>query len=139
MSLVVTKMRMLFPTLALMLAATLLSVGALGYVLWQSQKPVSQAELELQVVEFLNTTDVRSVWNGVVEIERSYDHKLGGKVVVAEFTTTNGGHPDFMLEVIERHVALITLNEKGETTSAFCIHGALHDGRIWDLLNQRWV
>jgi len=139
MHIAVTKMRTLFPALALMLAVALLSVGALGYVLWQSQKPISEAELERQVVEFLKTTDVKNVWDGMVEIDRFYDHKLGGKVIVAEFTTTSGGHPDFMLEFIERHTALITLDEKGEATSAFCVHGDLQNGRIWDLINQRWV
>lgn len=114
-------------------------VVALGYVLWQSQKPVSQTELEQQVVQFLKTTDVKNVWDGTVEITESYDHKTGGKVVIVQYTTTSGGHPHFMLEFIENHRAVITLNESGEVTSAFCVHGSLRDGKIWDLINQRWI
>jgi len=113
--------------------------AALGYVLWQSQRPVSQTELEQQVVEFLKTTDVKNVWDGTVEITDSYDHKTGGKVVIVHYITTSGGHPHFMLEFIENHRAVITLNESGEVTSAFCVHGSLGDGKIWDLINQRWI
>jgi len=112
---------------------------ALGYVLWQSQKPVSQTELERQVVEFLKSTDVKNVWDGTVEVVEFYGHKTGGKVVIVGYTTTSGGHPHFMLEFIERHHAVITLNENGEVTSAFCVHGSLGDGKIWDLINQRWI
>ena len=113
--------------------------AALGYVLWQSQKPVSQTELEQQVVEFLKTTDVKNVWDGTVEITESYDHKTGGKVVIVQYTTTSGGHPHFAIEIIEDHRAVITLNESGEVKSAFCVHGSLQDGKIWDLINQRWI
>ncbi len=114
-------------------------VVALGYVVWQSEKPVSQTELERQVVEFLKTTDVKNVWDGTVEIVEFYDHKTGGKVVIVQYTTTSGGHPHFMLEFIESHHAVITLNENGEVTSAFCVHGSLRDGKTWDLINQRWI
>jgi len=112
---------------------------ALGYMLWQSQKPISQTELEQQVVGFLKTTGVKNVWDGTVEMKEFYDHKAGGKVVIVRYTTTSGGHPHFMLEFIESHTAVITLNEKGEAVSAFCIHGSLGDGQVWDLLNQRWI
>lgn len=112
---------------------------ALGYMLWQSQNPVSQTELEQQVVEFLKTTDVKNEWDGTVEMKEFYDHRPGGKVIIVSYTTRNGGHPDFMLEFIERHNAVITLNEKGEAISAFCVHGDLSDGQFWDLLNQRWI
>ena len=111
----------------------------MGYMLWQSQKPVSQTELEQQVVEFLKTTDVKNVWGGTVEMKEFYDHKPGGKVVIVRFTTRESGHPHFMAESLESHNAVITLNEKGEAISAFCVHGSLGEGQVWDLLNQRWI
>jgi len=114
-------------------------VVALSYVLWQSQKPVSATELEQQIIEFLKTTDVKNVWNGMLEIKESYEHKTGGTVAIVEYTTTSGGHPHFMLEFIEGHTAVITLSESGEVTCAFCVHGSLRDGLVWDLINQRWV
>ena len=125
--------------LILTIVAAFSGAVALGYMLWQSQRPVSQTELEQQVVEFLKTTDVKNVWDGTVEIKEFYDHKAGGKVVIARYTTTSGGHPHFMLEFIEGHTAVITLNEKGEAISAFCVHGSLQEGQVWDLLNQRWI
>jgi len=125
--------------LVLVIVIGLSGVVALGYVLWQSQKPVSQTELEQQVIEFLRTTDVKNVWNGRLEMKEVYDHKTGGRVAVVEYTTTSGGHPNFMLEFIERHAAVITVNESGEVTTAFCVHGSLQDGRVWDLINQRWI
>ncbi|MDH5690907.1 MAG: hypothetical protein OEY81_05715 [Candidatus Bathyarchaeota archaeon] len=99
-----------------------------------------EAKLEKIVVEFLKTTDVpNGVWDGTVEVREVYDHKLGGKVVVVEYTTANGGHPGFFLEAFEHHIAVITLNMRGEVVSAFCVWGSFHDGKIWDLLNQRWI
>jgi len=123
----------------LVIVIGLSGVVALGYVLWQSQKSASQTELEEQIAEFLKTTDVKKVWNGMLEIKELYDHKTGGRVAIVEYTTTSGGHPDFMLEFIERHIAVITLSESGEVTSAFCVHGSLRDGLVWDLINQRWI
>jgi hypothetical protein len=97
-------------------------------------------ELETIVLEFLKTTDVpNGGWDGTVEVKEVYDHKLGGKVMVVKYTTANGGHPDFFLEAIEHHVAVIALNMAGEIVSAFCVQGSFHDGRIWDLLNERWI
>lgn len=138
-SFAVIKLRTFTLPLILMIVVAFFGVAALGYVLWQSQRPVNQTELEQQVVEFLKTTDVKNVWDGRVEIKEFYDHKLGGKVVILEYTTTSGGHPQFMLEIIESHTAVITLSEKGEVISAFCVHGSLQEGRVWDLLNQRWI
>ena len=135
----VIKLRTFTLPLILMIGVALFGVAALGYVLWQSQRPVNQTELEQQVVEFLKTTDVKNVWDGTLEIKELYDHKPGGNVVIVEYTTPNGGHPDFMLEIIERHTAVITLNEKSEVISAFCVHGSLQEGQVWDLLNQRWI
>lgn len=101
---------------------------------------LSQAELEKIVIEFLKTTDVpNGGWDGTVEIREIYDHKLGGKVMVVKYTTGNAGHPSFFLEAIEHHIAVITLNMRGEVVSAFCVWGSFHDGKIWDLLNQRWI
>ncbi len=124
-----------FLPLLLMLVVAFSGFVALAYVLWQSQRPLTRTQLEQQVIEFLKTTDVKKAWNGNIEIKESYDHKLGGKVVVVEYMTTSAGHPDFMLEMIERHTAAITLNQEGEAISAFCLHGE----RVWDLLNQRWI
>jgi hypothetical protein len=90
-------------------------------------------------VEFLKTTDVKNVWDGTIEIKEFYDHKPGGEAVIVVYTTTSGGHPHFMAEFIEGHTAVITLNEKGEVVSAFCVHGSLREGHVWDLLNQRWI
>lgn len=101
---------------------------------------LDEAELEMIIIEFLKTTDVANgTWDGTVNILEVYDHKLGGKVVVVNYTTMNAVHPHFMCEAIEHHTAVITLNEKGEVLSAFCVWGTFHDGRIWDLLNQRWI
>jgi len=122
-----------------MIIIGLSGVVALGYVVWQAQESVSQAQLEQRVAEFLKTTDVKNVWDGVVEIKEFYDHKIGGRVVVVGYMTTSGGHPHFMLEFIEGHTAVITLNESGEVTSAFCVHGSLRAGQVWDLVNQRWI
>jgi len=98
-------------------------------------------EFEVIVVEFLKTTDVsHSGWNETVKILETYDHKLGGKVVVVRYITMNAVHPHFMCEAIEEHVAVITLNQRGEVTSAFCVWGSLHGTNgIWDLVNQRWI
>jgi len=96
----------------------------------------NEAGLERIVVDFLKTTDVpRGVWNESVRIRAIYDHKLGGKVLVAEYVTMNMGHPEFMAEAIERHIAIFTLDNEGRVISAFCIHGS----KFWDLINQRWV
>jgi len=136
----VTKLRNFILPLLLIVVIGFGGVVALGYVLLQSQKPVSQTELEQQVTQFLKTTDVKNVvWDGTVEIREFYDHKTGGRVVIVDYTTTSGGHPHFALEFIEDHRAVITFNESGEVTSAFCVHGSLRDGKIWDLVNQRWI
>ena len=106
---------------------------------------VERVELQIDVlkglvIEFLKTTDVpNGGWDGTVEIKEIYDHKLGGKVMVVKYTTANAGHPGFFLEAIEHHTAVITLNMRGEVVSAFCVWGSFHDGKIWDLLNQRWI
>lgn len=95
--------------------------------------------LKTILTKFLNTTDVSKGGLYNVEILEVYEHKLGGQVVVINYTTVNAGHPHFMWEAIEHHTAVITLSEKGEVVSAFCVWGNFHDGRIWDLLNQRWI
>jgi len=100
----------------------------------------SDAEIERIVIEFLKTTDVSDGgWDGMIEILEVYDHKLGGKVVVVNYTTMNAVHPHFMCEAIEHHTAIITFNTRGVVVSAFCVWGSFHDGRIWDLVNQRWI
>ena len=104
------------------------------------ESELSQAELEKIVIEFLKTTDVPGGgWDGTVEVKEIYDHKLGGKVMVVKYTTANAGHPGFFLEAIEHHIAVITLNMGREVVSAFCVWGNFHNGKIWDLLNQRWI
>jgi len=96
--------------------------------------------LEMTVIEFLRTTDVpKGGWDGTIEIKEIYDHKPDGKVIVVEYTTVNGGHPGFFLEAIEHHTSVITFDTRGEVVSAFCVSGSFHDGRIWDLINQRWI
>jgi len=101
---------------------------------------LSEAELETIIIEFLKTTDVADVlWEDRVEIIEVYDHKLGGKVLVVNYTTINAGHPYFALEALEDHTAVITLSEEGEVISAFCVWGSFHDSAIWDLVNQRWI
>lgn len=97
--------------------------------------------LDTIIIEFLKTTDVsHSGWNETIEILEIYDHKLGGNVVVISYITMNAVHPHFMCEAIEEHVAVITLNERGEVISAFCVRGSFHGpDRIWDLVNQRWI
>ena len=101
---------------------------------------LSEAEMESIVIDFLKTTDVpNGGWDHTVEIKEIYDHKLGGKVLVVKYTTANAGHPHFFLEAIEHHTAIIRLNGRGEVVSAFCVWGNFHDGKIWDLVNQRWI
>jgi len=96
--------------------------------------------MEKTVIDFLKITDVANGgWDNAVEIVGIYDHGLGGLVIVVNYTTWNAVHPDFMCEAIEHHTAVITLNEKGEVISAFCVWGSLHTGKIWDLLNHRWI
>lgn len=100
----------------------------------------SDTELKNIVIEFLKTTDVsRATWDGTVNIKEIYDHKLGGKVIVANYTTMNAIHPYFMAEAIEDHTAVITLDSRGEVVSAFCVWGTFHGQSIWDLINQRWI
>jgi len=135
----VVKLRVFIPPLALVIAVGLFGFLALGYVLWQGQRQVTQAELERQVAEFLKTTDVKNLWDETLEIKEFYDNKAGGRIVIVEYSTRTGGHPDFMLEFIEGHTAVIILNENGEVTSAFCVHGSLRDGHIWDLISQKWI
>ena len=99
---------------------------------------LSKAELETIVIGFLKTTDVADGgWDGTVEIKEIYDHKLGGKVVVVEYTTANAIHPHFAAEAIEHHTAVITIDENREVVSAFCIWGSFHDSKVWDLINQK--
>lgn len=96
----------------------------------------NEAKLKRIVVDFLKTTDVpRGGWNESVSIQEVYDHKLGGKTLLVEYETWNMGHPEFICEVLEKHIAILTINGKGHVVSAFCIHGS----RIWDLINQRWL
>jgi len=95
--------------------------------------------LKTILTEFLNTTDVSKGGLYNVEILEVYEHKLGGQVAVVNYTTVNAGHPHFMCEAIEHHTAMITLNDNGHVISAFCVWGSFHDGRIWDLLNKRWI
>ncbi|MBS7646680.1 MAG: hypothetical protein QXD34_01055 [Candidatus Bathyarchaeia archaeon] len=94
-------------------------------------------ELKRIVIDFLKNTDVyrNGAWNGSVEIRDIYNHKSGGKVLVAEFITISAGHPEFMCEAIEGHTAIITLNNEGQVVSAFCVHGS----KLWDIINQKWV
>ncbi|MFQ6116231.1 MAG: hypothetical protein ACE5NG_19385 [bacterium] len=96
--------------------------------------------VETIVIEFLKTTDVADGgWDGTVEIREIYDHNLGGEVIVVEYGTANAIHPHFMAEAIENHIVVLTINEKGEAVSAFCVWGSFHDNKIWDLINQRWI
>ena len=107
---------------------------------WKPQGELSQAELRNIVIEFLEGTDVpNGGWDGTVEVREVYDHEPGGKIMVVRYTTANTGHPDFFLEAIEHHIAVITLNTRGEAVSAFCVWGSFHDGEIWDLFNRRWI
>jgi hypothetical protein len=122
----------------LALVSVLFVLGFLGFYgfIFGSVQLNNEAGLERIVVDFLKTTDVpHGVWNESVWIREIYDHKLGGKVLVAEYVTINMGHPEFMAEAIERHIAILTLNSEGRVISAFCIHGS----KFWDLINQRWV
>lgn len=125
-------------------------VGYVRYIGWATDSPsflleVEKVEpqmgiLEMIVIEFLKTTDVADGgWDGTVEIKEVYDHKLGGAVVVVGYTTVNAIHPHFAAEAIEHHTSVITINEKGEVVSAFCVWGNFHDNKIWDLINQIWI
>ncbi len=126
------------------LGMSVLGASLLGYSfqsgLLEIQGELSQADFDKAVIEFLNTTDVSNGgWNGTVRVREIYDHELGGKVMVVEYTTVNAVHPEFMCEAIEHHVAIITLSEKAQVISAFCVWGSFHSERIWDLINRRWI
>lgn len=131
--------------LLILFLLAILGVSVFGSLGWMALKEsseveLSRVELEEIVIEFLKTTDVpNSGWNGTIEVKEIYDHKLGGKVMVVNYTTANAVHPHLMCEAIEHHTAIITVNEKGQVISAFCFLGSFHDGKIWDLLNQRWI
>jgi hypothetical protein len=59
----------------------------------ESPGELSQVELKRIVIEFLNITDVADGrWDGTVEVEEVYDHKLGSKVMVVNFNTINAVH-----------------------------------------------
>ena len=130
-----------------------ISVSVVGYVRYigfvidapSFYLDIERVELQMDVlkrivIDFLKTTDVpNGGWDSTVEVKEVYDHKLGGKVMVVKYTTVNAGHPGFFLEAIEHHIAVITLNMRGEVVSAFCVWGGFHDSKIWDLLNQRWI
>jgi len=109
------------------LVSVLFVLGFLGFYgfIFGSVQLSNEAGLARIVVDFLKTTDVpHGVWNESVRIREIYDHKLGCKVLVAEYVTMNMGHPEFMAEAIERHIAILTLNSEGQVISAFCIHGS---------------
>lgn len=92
--------------------------------------------LKTIIIQFLNTTDVaKGGLYGEIEILELYEQKLGGHVVLVAYITRTMGHPHFILEALESHTAIITLNQKSEVISAYC----LHRNKIWDLINQKWV
>lgn len=83
-----------------------------------------------------------------VDISEIYNHTLGGKVLVVRYGTRNAGHPGFSMTALEGHIAVITLNTRGEVISAFCMWGTYHEmdeiggylqHKTWDLVNQRWI
>jgi len=125
-------------------------VGHVRYIGWVTDAPpflleVENVEpelgvLEAVVIEFLSSTDVsKSGWDCTVEIKKICDNRLGGVVIVVEYTTASAVHPHFMAEAIEHHTAVITIDEIGKVTSALCIWGSFHDNRVWDLINQKWI
>lgn len=100
----------------------------------------TREKLEEKVIEFLKTTDVAQEFGDNIIISEIYDHAPGGTVLVVKYETTKAGHPEFSMEAIESHTALITLNTRGEVTSAFCIEGGYHEkDKIWDLVNRKWI
>lgn len=125
-----------------LIIVALLAVACLGAaVLYVAQGELSEVEMRDIVTKFLKNTDVSDYLDeNSVEIREAYDHQLGGKVLVVDYTTWSGGHPHFMLEALESHTAIITLNTDRKIVSAFCFHGSFHvQGKIWDLINQRWI
>lgn len=136
------KSSIVFSVIAI--AVSLVVGVVLGFSLLRGElgpkRDLGLEELESILVEFLERSDVSNVvWDESVEIEEVYDHELGGKVVVVSYTTMNAGHPDFLMEAVENHVAVITVNRRGEIATAFCVWGSFHGGRIWDLVNSRWI
>jgi len=98
--------------------------------------PAPETKLSDTIVGFLKTTDVsKFLMDDTVIIKEVYDNKYGGCIVVVEYATSSMGHPTFMLEAIERHIAVISLDANGKVVSAFCIHGT----GVWDLVNQKWL
>jgi hypothetical protein len=98
--------------------------------------PAPEIKLRTIIVEFLRTTDVsKFLMDGTVIIKEVYDNIYGGDIVVVEYVTSSMGHPTFMLEAIERHIAVTSLDANRKVVSAFCIHGT----GVWDLVNQKWL
>ena len=60
------ELRKFILTFVLAIVIGVSGIVVLGYVLQQSQKPANPTELEEQVIEFLKTTDVKNVWNGML-------------------------------------------------------------------------
>ncbi|MDI6820223.1 MAG: hypothetical protein QMC89_04900 [Candidatus Hodarchaeaceae archaeon] len=109
-------------------------------VLYVARGELSEAEMKSIVIKFLKNTDVSDhLDENSVEIKEAYNHQPGGKVLVVDYTTWSGGHPHFMLEALEGHTAIITLDAGRKVVSAFCVRGDFHGQGIWDLVNRRWV
>jgi hypothetical protein len=129
----------MYTQLSILFLVAILGVSVFGGLVLMTFEQPSEA-LEKIVIEFLKTTDVSNGgWDGTVEIKEIYDHKLGGKVMVVNYTTMNAVHPHFLCEAIEHHTAIITIDDEGQVICAFCVWGSFHDGEIWDLVNKRWV
>lgn len=108
----------------------------------ERQRVLSQAELKSIAIEFLNNTIIcDSGSNVIVEIKEIIDYvDVDGKfVMVLNYTTCNAGHPNFVLEAVEHHTAIIKLTTDGNVVSALCVWGSFHKDRIWDLLDQKWI
>jgi len=136
------RLFIVFLILSYVLAAFLLYQFVFNPLLAVKEKvEPNVTELKTIVTEFLETTDVSNAGLlGTIEILEICDHKLSGWVIVVRYVTTSAVHPHFMCEAIEEHVAVITLNHRGEVVSAFCVWGSFHGlDKFWDLVNQRWA
>jgi hypothetical protein len=120
----------------LIVGCVIVVAGFLTLFYTASQQSSTENRLKNSVTEFLKTTDVsKFLMDGSVTVKAVYDNKYGGEIVVAEYRTISMGHPTFMLEALENHVAVITFDASGKVVSAFCVHGV---GVFWDLVNQKW-
>lgn len=112
------RIKLLLAFLVVFMSVTAIVFHSLSFL---RNVQLNKERLKDMMVEFLDATDVSVGGFYSIEVLEAYENKIGGQVVVINYTTANAGHPHFMLTALENHVAIITLNDKEEVVSAFCV------------------